>query len=268
MVPGVALERHHRVDHVLDDARSGDLAVLGDMADEDHRRAAALREPDQRLRRAAHLGDGSGRRFDRLGPHRLDRVDDGERRRLPLGKRRDDVLDIGLGCELDQGVAEAEALGPKPHLRDRLLARDIDDAMPALGERGRDLHQHRRLADARIAADEDHRAAHEAAAGDAVELGKAGWRARRLVRRAGKALEREHAAFRPARARRDGACQRVRGAGLLDDRVPAAAGLAAAFPAVVDRAAALADEGGVGFGHGQVSSSPRPARTAGRSRAP
>ena len=90
MVAGVALERQHRVDHVLDDARSGDLAVLGDMADEDHRRAAGLREPDQRLRRAAHLGDGSGRRFDGLGPHRLDRVDDGERRRLALrrGSRR------------------------------------------------------------------------------------------------------------------------------------------------------------------------------------
>ena len=37
----VALEREHRVDHVLDHARAGDLAVLGDMADEDHRRAAS-----------------------------------------------------------------------------------------------------------------------------------------------------------------------------------------------------------------------------------
>ena len=41
----------------------------------------------------------------------------------------------------------------------------------------------------------------------------------------------------------------LRGAGFLDDRVPAAAGLALALPAVVDGAAALADEGGVALGH-------------------
>ena len=49
-VGAVALERHHRVDHVLDDARPGDLPVLGDMADHDDRRAARLGEADQRLR--------------------------------------------------------------------------------------------------------------------------------------------------------------------------------------------------------------------------
>src|SRR5829696_9771328 len=42
----------------------------------------------------------------------------------------------------------------------------------------------------------------------------------------------------------------MRRAGLLEDRVPAAAGLAFALPAIVDGAAALAHEGGVGFGHG------------------
>jgi hypothetical protein len=38
MVAAFALEREHGVDHVLDDARSGDLPVLGDVADE-HGRA-------------------------------------------------------------------------------------------------------------------------------------------------------------------------------------------------------------------------------------
>ena len=50
-VRALALERQHRVDHVLDHARPGDLAVLGDVADQDHRRAARLGEADQRLRR-------------------------------------------------------------------------------------------------------------------------------------------------------------------------------------------------------------------------
>ena len=49
-VRALALERHDRVDHVLDDARAGDLPVLGDVADQDDRRAARLGEADQRLR--------------------------------------------------------------------------------------------------------------------------------------------------------------------------------------------------------------------------
>ena len=38
----VALEGEHRVDHVLDHARAGDLAVLGDVADQDHGGAACV----------------------------------------------------------------------------------------------------------------------------------------------------------------------------------------------------------------------------------
>ena len=102
MVAGVALEGHHRVDHVLDHPRAGDLAVLGDVADEDHGRAGGLGEADQRLGAAADLRDRAGRRFHRLGPHGLDRIDDRERRRAALRQGGDDVLDIGLGGELDR----------------------------------------------------------------------------------------------------------------------------------------------------------------------
>ena len=38
LVAALALEVEDGVDHVLDDARAGDLAVLGDVADEDDRR--------------------------------------------------------------------------------------------------------------------------------------------------------------------------------------------------------------------------------------
>ena len=76
-----ALERQHRVDHVLDHARAGDLAVLGDVADQDDGGAGALGEADQRLRGAAHLRDGAGRGLDRVGPHGLDRIDHDEARR-------------------------------------------------------------------------------------------------------------------------------------------------------------------------------------------
>ena len=101
--------------------------------------------------------------------------------RLALGERGEDVLDIGLGGELDRRAGEAEALGAQADLRHRLLARDIDDAVAGGGERGRGLHQERRLADAGIAADQDGGAAHEAAAGDPVEFGDAGGDARRVL---------------------------------------------------------------------------------------
>ena len=49
MLAGIALEIEHGIDHVLDDARAGDLAVLGDVADEHDRRAARLGVADERL---------------------------------------------------------------------------------------------------------------------------------------------------------------------------------------------------------------------------
>ena len=51
MVALVALEGGDGVDHVLDHAGAGDLAVLGDVADEDDGRAGGLGEADQGLRR-------------------------------------------------------------------------------------------------------------------------------------------------------------------------------------------------------------------------
>ena len=51
----LALEIEHRVDHVLEHARAGDGAVLGDVADQQHGDAAALGQLDQLLRGGAHL---------------------------------------------------------------------------------------------------------------------------------------------------------------------------------------------------------------------
>ena len=97
------------------------------------------------------------------------------------------------------GAAEAEPLGAQPHLRHRFFAGDIDRAVAGAGERGRDLDQQGRFADAGIARHQQHRAAHEAAAGDAVELGDAGRQARGLLRVAGQRLELERRPLRVAR---------------------------------------------------------------------
>ena len=55
----------------------------------------------------------------------------------------------------------------------RFLAGNVETGEPFLADRGEGLQQQRRFADAGIAADEDHRAGHQAAAEDAVELADA-----------------------------------------------------------------------------------------------
>ena len=59
-------------------------------------------------------------------------------------------------------------------LGDGLLAARVEHPPPVVGERGRDLQQQRRLADAWLAAQQDEAAGDQAAAHDHVELGE-GW---------------------------------------------------------------------------------------------
>jgi hypothetical protein len=240
------LKGEHRIDHVLDHPRSGDLAVLGDVTDEQDGGAGTLREPDQGLRGGTYLGDGAGRGFDRIGPHGLDRVDHDETRRLGVPQRRQNVLDRGLGRELDGGICDAQPLGAQPDLGHGLLAGNIDRPLAAPGDGGGDLDQQGGFADAWIAADEQHRAFHESAAGDPVEFGDARCEPRRFLRGAGQRLEREGAAL-AGRAHRGGfGCAGA----LFRDGVPLAAGIAFALPAPGHGAAVLADEGKRAAGHG------------------
>ncbi len=151
-------------------------------------------------------------------------------------------------------LAQAQPLGAQAHLRDRFLARDIDRALTGARERGGGLQQQRRFADARIARHQQHRAAHETAAGDAVEFGDAAGQARGLMRLAGQRLEREQPAF-AGFAPRAGAL-----GAFLGERIPLAAGLALALPAGRRRPAVLADEAQIALGHGNR---PRNAAQAG-----
>ena len=245
-----ALERQHRVDHVLDHAGAGDLAVLGDVADENDGRAGSLGKADERLRRAAHLGHRAGRGLDHVRPHGLDGIDDDEAGRLALRERGDDVLNRGFRREFDRGVAEPEPLGAQPHLRHGLFAGDVDGAVAGAGERRGGLNQQGRFADAGVAGHQQHRAADEAAAGDAVEFRQPGRQAGGLMGLADQRLERELAALAWSAARAGRAAGDTAGAvAFLDHGVPLAAGLAFALPAGRGRAAVLADEGQVAAGH-------------------
>ena len=169
-------------------------------------------------------------------------------------QRREDDLDIGLGGQLHVGAAEAEPLRAEPDLGHRLFARDVDDALAALGQRRRGLQQERRFADARVAADQHGRAHDEAAAGDPVELADAGGDARRAI--SVSPASGTSATGRPAGGgRSSGPAPTPRIDHLLDDGVPLAAALAAALPAHMRGAAGLADIGGLGFGHGGLHDS-------------
>ena len=80
---GVALEIQHRVDHVLEHARTGQRAFLGDMADQHDADAAGLGRARQVGRAFAHLRHRAGRRRELVGIHGLDRVDHRDRRAAP-----------------------------------------------------------------------------------------------------------------------------------------------------------------------------------------
>ena len=72
----IAFEVQHRVDHVLEDARTRDHAFLGHVTDDQHRHARRFGEAHQRSRRLAHLRGRSRRGFHFGCEHRLNRVDD------------------------------------------------------------------------------------------------------------------------------------------------------------------------------------------------
>ena len=127
--PGVALalELQHDVDDVLERARPGDRAVLGDVADEQGRQVALLGDPHQRAGDRADLGDAAGDAVDLGAGDRLHRVDDQQ-----VGLDRLDVAEHGgqvdLGGEVEAVLERAGALGAQPHLRRGLLAGDVERA--------------------------------------------------------------------------------------------------------------------------------------------
>ena len=181
LVAAMAFEIEHGVDHVLDHLRARDLTILGDMADENERRAALLGVADERRGAAAKLGDGARRGIDAFRPERLHRIDHDEARGIGTPKRGDDIGEIGLGAERDRRLFQPEPLGAHANLRRGLLAGKIDDRRAGIGEARGGLQQQRGFADAGIAADKDGGAGDEAAAGDAVEFAKPGSGAGRVL---------------------------------------------------------------------------------------
>ena len=121
----------------------------------------------------AHLGHRAGRRGQRLGVDGLDRID----RRTTAGRSASIVARIFSSwisaITRTCAAVEAEPARAQRHLGAALLAGDVEH-LGGARQRVERLQQQRRLADARVAADQHHAAGDDAAAEHAVELVDAG----------------------------------------------------------------------------------------------
>ena len=169
----LAFEVEHRVHHVLEHARAGHRTVLGHVPDQEHRRPRALGVVEQcqgalahlRHRARAALEVGARQGLDRVHHHRLGgHPGRGLEQRLEVGLAQDEQPLRGLP---QSGRAH-------PHLLLALLAADVEHPAAVAREPHRQLEQQRALADPGVAADQDQRAPHDAAAEHPVQLAEAG----------------------------------------------------------------------------------------------
>ena len=104
------------------------------MADQYDRRAALLGKADQGLGGGAHLCHGARRRFNRVGPHGLNRIDHNQPGDCTFGKGCDDVFNRCLSRELHWRIRQPEPIGAQADLGYRLLAGNVNDAVAGAGE--------------------------------------------------------------------------------------------------------------------------------------
>ena len=197
----------------------------------------------------AHLADAAGRAVDGIGPHGLDRIDDHEVGLFASIVVRMSRSEVAAASRFTGALAQPEALRPHPYLRAGLLARNVERAQPGLRKARGGLQQQRGFADPRIAADKDGACRDEAAPQHAVQLIQPRARARRRCFLGGQIRQLQDRSARAAQ------CLRTRPGGqrrFLDDRAPFAAGIAAALPFRMARAAGGAGEGGRVSGHGRA----------------
>ena len=210
-------------------------AVLCDVTDEQRCDTERLRVPNEPACALAHLARRPGLRAAGRVRHRLDGVDD-EDRRLELPRRAHGGIEVRRRQHVASVDGGLQALGSAPDLLARLLRRDEQRRHPPVGRARQRLEYEGGLADAGFTAEQGHRARDQSAPQDPVELpdpGRhrhGGGRADRSEwQRGGAGTVRE----RPRRPRvpaRPGLAGSP-GHRLLGDGVPLSAGRAASGPA-------------------------------------
>ena len=148
--------------------RTGQRAVLGDVADEEHGAGGALGKVLKLGRALLQLRNRTRRRLQQVALHRLDGIDN-ENVRIQGFYMLENLLgagfreDIAVWC----GVA-GEAGGTHFELRFALLAGDVEHFLATQFQRH--LEQQGGFADAGLAAQQDDAAAHDAASQHTVKL--------------------------------------------------------------------------------------------------
>ena len=168
----VAFQVEHGIDDVLQHARPGDDAFLGDVPDDEDRHPGGFGQLAQAAGALAHLRDRPGRGVHLGDVDGLDRVDDEQ-----LGLHGADVLEDGVEVGLGDQVELGRAAGCSCSRRAARILIWRSDSSPETystlrcgGHLQGHLQHQGGFADAGVAADQDDRAGHDAAAQDAGEL--------------------------------------------------------------------------------------------------
>ena len=160
-------EDQHRVHHVLQQHGPRQPAILGDVPHEHRRHAVRPGGVHQPLGDGPHLIGRPGPPRLPLGPHGLDAVQHDEGGVLHILKRS---LQLVAAAEQQPVRGHSEPGGAEGHLRLGFLARDVEHGGPGLRDPPRGLEQQRRLADARLAAEQDDSPGDQSAAQHPVQL--------------------------------------------------------------------------------------------------
>ena len=232
----VALDADDRVDQMLERPRTGELAVLRDVTDDEQRDAGLLGDRAQPFGHVANLRHRAGDARERVVAHRRDRIDHAQCRSSLAHQLLGDV-DVRRGRDLELRSARRQDDGPAGRLgRPTPRRRSSSTGVERRGQLAKRHQRERRFAHARFTEEQRRRARDEAAAEDPVQFADAG---------------RVHAARRSRRRRATTSCvDATRGfavRSLLVERVPLATARTTTAPARRRRAAFATDVHGVGL---------------------
>ena len=121
------------------------------------------------MRHFPHLRHRSRRRFENTREHRLNRIDDHRPRLEPFDLAKN-IFEICFRQEKDVVSSNSETFATQLDLAFRFFTGDVKNAGAAFTQFVGDLQQQRTLANARVATDQNKRAANDAATEYAIEF--------------------------------------------------------------------------------------------------
>ena len=165
----VALEIQDGIDNMLQQPGPGNRPFFRHMADDKHRYAASFGEAHQLTGYFLDLADAAGRRADLVSVDGLDRIDH-DRGRPEFLNGFENLFERSFGQNVQRRSLHAEPFPTHFNLLRRLFAGNVQDAFALRDQAREGLQQEGRLANARIAANQNHRAGNHAAAENPVEF--------------------------------------------------------------------------------------------------